>query len=50
MVDASGGPFISVETDMERFAEGLEGMIVDRFERVETGYKIIINKLCLPII
>lgn len=44
MLDTSGGPYISSEMDMGRFAEEFEGMIVDRFERVETGYKIIIKK------
>jgi len=44
MLDTSGGPYISSEMDMGRFAEEFKGMIVDRFERVETGYKIIIKK------
>jgi len=44
MLDTSGGPYISSEMDMGRFAEEFEEMIVDRFERVETGYKIIIKK------
>ena len=43
-IDPSGGPFISVETDMGRFDKELEGMIIEKLERVETGYKIIIKK------
>ena len=44
MLDTSGGPYICSNMDMGRFAEEFEGMIVDRFERVEEGYKIFIKK------
>jgi hypothetical protein len=30
--------------DMEYISEEFEGMVIERFERVETGYKIIIKK------
>jgi len=42
--DPSGGPYISSNMDMGRFDEEFKGMIVEKFERVETGYKIIIKK------
>lgn len=44
MVDPSGGPYLSGGFDMEYISEEFEGMVVEKFERVETGYKIIIKK------
>jgi hypothetical protein len=42
--DPSGGPYISSNMDMGRFDEEFKGMIVEKFEQVKTGYKIIIKK------
>ena len=44
MVDPSGGPYISAGYSLEHISEDFEGMIVEGFERIETGYKIIIRK------
>jgi hypothetical protein len=43
MVDPSGGPYIGSGANMGRYSEEFEGMIVKEFERIDTGYKIIIK-------
>lgn len=43
MVDPSGGPYIASEDDMGRYGEEFDGMIVSEFEKIPTGYKIIIK-------
>ena len=42
MIDPSGGPFISRGMSMSSF--GFKDYIVKDFERIDTGYKIIIEK------
>jgi len=44
MVDPSGGPYISSGYDMGVFDKSLEGIIVEEFKSIETGYKIITRK------
>jgi hypothetical protein len=44
MVDASGGPYIEESNDMGRYGEEFKGMVVRGFERIDTGYKILIKK------
>ena len=44
MVDPSGGPYISTDMDMKYISNEFEGMIVDEFKVIPTGYKIIIKK------
>ena len=44
MVDPSGGPYICCGDDMGRFGEEFKQMIVKEFQRIDTGYKIIIEK------
>lgn len=44
MVDPSGGPYISAGYSLEHISEDFEGMIVEGFENIDTGYKIIIRK------
>jgi hypothetical protein len=44
MVDPSGGPYISAGFSLEHISEEFEGMIVEGFEVIPTGYKIIIRK------
>ena len=44
MVDPSGGPYLSVGQDMGVFNPDWRGMKIAEFERVDTGYKIIIKK------
>jgi len=44
MVDPSGGPYISTDMDMKYISDEFDGMIVDGFETIPTGYKIIIKK------
>jgi hypothetical protein len=44
MVDPSGGPYIAAGDSLGRISEEFEGMIVDGFEVVQDGYKIIIRK------
>ena len=39
MVDPSGGPYISVGMPMDSL--GFKGYVVEGFERIDTGYKII---------
>ena len=41
MVDPSGGPFINEHSKLDIFGEELKGLCVQRFEPIETGYKII---------
>lgn len=43
MVDPSGGPYISAGMNMGMFDKSFEGMIVEGFESIETGYKILIK-------
>ena len=43
MVDPSGGPYIGSGANMGRYSEEFEGMIVKGFERIDTGYKIIVK-------
>jgi hypothetical protein len=42
-VDPSGGPFISVGSDMGYIDDSFKGKIVDGFEKTENGYKILIR-------
>lgn len=44
MVDPSGGPYIKTGMDMGYFGKEFKGKIVEDFERVETGYKLLIKK------
>lgn len=44
MVDPSGGPYIAVNMDMKYVSKEFDAMIVDGFEIIPTGYKIIIKK------
>ena len=44
MVDPSGGPYITTDMDMKYISNEFEGMIVDEFKVIPTGYKIIIKK------
>jgi hypothetical protein len=44
MVDPSGGPYIHSGHNMGTFSKEFKGMIVKKFERVEEGYLIIIDK------
>jgi len=43
-VDPSGGPFISVGTDMVHIHESFDGLVVQGFEQINNGYKILIKK------
>ena len=43
-VDPSGGPFISVGTDMVHIHESFDGRVVGGFEQINNGYKILIKK------
>jgi hypothetical protein len=43
MVDPSGGPYIGCGDNMGMYGEEFKQMIVERFERVDTGYKIIVK-------
>jgi hypothetical protein len=43
MVDPSGGPYIGSGDNMGSYGEEFKGMIVERFERIDTGYKIIVK-------
>jgi hypothetical protein len=43
MVDPSGGPYIGSGDNMGRYGEEFEQMIVERFESIDTGYKIIVK-------
>ena len=44
MVDPSGGPYITTDMDMKYISNEFEGMIVDEFKVIPTGYKILIKK------
>jgi len=44
MVDPSGGPYITVGSDMGMFDEEFKGLKVVDFEIIDTGYKLITNK------
>lgn len=44
MIDPSGGPYLSEGFYLGGFGEEFKGKIIDRFESIETGYKIIIKK------
>ena len=44
MIDPSGGPYLSEGYNLGGFGEEFKGKIIDRFESIETGYKIIIKK------
>ena len=43
MVDPSGGPYISAGFSLDHISEEFEGMIVEGFEVIPTGYKILIK-------
>ena len=43
-IDPSGGPFIGLGTNMGRFSETFEDMIVEDIIEVEDSYKLIIKK------
>jgi len=43
-VDPSGGPFISVGSDMSYIDESFNGLVVEGFEQINNGYKILIKK------
>lgn len=43
MIDPSGGPYISVGMNMEYIDESFKDMIVEKLERIDSGYKIIIE-------
>ena len=40
MVDPSGGPYLSTDMAVESISEELTGLVIDRFESVEKGWKI----------
>lgn len=44
MVDPSGGPYIEEGMRLGRFSDEFQNMIVQGFESIETGFKIIIKK------
>ena len=43
MVDPSGGPYLTEGTDMRWIDPVFEGLIIDGFKRVETGYLILLK-------
>lgn len=43
MVDPSGGPYMGAEGDLGILDEEFAGLIIERFERIDTGYKIIVK-------
>jgi hypothetical protein len=43
MVDPSGGPYIGSGDNMGRYGEEFKQMVVERFETIDTGYKIIVK-------
>jgi hypothetical protein len=43
MVDPSGGPYIGSGDNMSRYGVEFPQMIVERFESIDTGYKIIVK-------
>lgn len=45
MVDPSGGPYLTEGMHLGKYlGEGFENLIIDNFESIETGYKIITKK------
>jgi hypothetical protein len=42
MVDPSGGPYLSRGMSMDSF--GFKDSIIEDFQKIDTGYKIIIKK------
>ena len=45
MVDPSGGPYMEEGMHLGKWlGEGFENLIIDKFEPIETGYKIITKK------
>jgi hypothetical protein len=44
LLDPSGGPYLCSGFSMDHISEEFEGMVIERFERVEEGYKILIKK------
>ena len=43
MIDPSGGPYLTEGTNMRWIDPVFEGLIIDRFKRVETGYLILLK-------
>ena len=43
MVDPSGGPYLTSDMAVESISEELTGLEIDRFESVETGWKIFLK-------
>lgn len=43
MVDPSGGPYMGAKGDLGILDEEFTGLIIERFERTDTGYKIIVK-------
>jgi hypothetical protein len=43
MIDPSGGPYLSVETNMEVISPEFKGLIIDGFKKVDTGYLILLK-------
>jgi hypothetical protein len=45
MVDPSGGPYLTEGMHLGKWlGEGFENLIIDRFESIDTGFKIITKK------
>ena len=42
MIDPSGGPYISIGMSLNSF--GFKNYVVKDFKRIDTGYKIIVEK------
>ena len=42
-VDPSGGPFLSVGGKSELFHPEIKGKIVEGFEKIPTGYKVLLK-------
>lgn len=45
MIDPSGGPYISVGSNMGMFDEEFKGLKVVDFEIIDTGYKLITQRI-----
>ena len=43
MVDPSGGPYLTSDMAVESISEELTGLEIDRFESVDTGWKIFLK-------
>lgn len=43
MVDPSGGPYMGAKGDLGILDEEFNGLIIERFEKIDTGYKIIVK-------